>query len=82
MPAWSLHLVKKHWAMQLKKLKSAGKFVGAFILLALVLAGCKLNSNYNYPNRDYSYQSHPYRYYHHGHYRYYGHYSHYRYRYH
>ncbi len=82
MPVWNLHLVKKHWAMRLKKLKSAGKFVGAFTLLALVLAGCQLNSNYNYPRRDYSYQYQPYRYGHHGQYRYYGHYSQYGYRYH
>ena len=30
MPVWSLHVVKKHWAMRLKKLKSAAKFVGTF----------------------------------------------------
>ncbi len=82
MPVWSLHLVKKYWAMRFEKLKSAGKSVFAFTPLALVLAGCQLNSNYNYPRRDYSYQYHPYRYGHHGQYRYYGHYSHYGYRYH
>ena len=82
MPVWSLHLVTKHRAMWLKNLKSAGKFVGAFALLALILAGCKLNSNYNYPNRDYSYQYQPYGYGHHVQYRYNRHYSHYSYRYH
>ena len=81
MPVRSLHLVKKHWAMRLKKLNAAGKIVGVFTLLALVLDGCQLNSNYNYPYRDYSYQYHPYRY-NQGHHRYYGHYSNYRYRYH
>ena len=82
MPVWSLQLVTKNRAMWLKKLKPAGKLVGAFALLAIVLAGCKLNSNYNYHDRGYSYQYQAYRYGRHVQYRYNGHYSHYPYRYH
>ncbi len=84
MPVWSSHLVKKYWAMRLENLKSAGKSVFAFTLLALVLAGCQLDSSYNYPRSDYSYQYNSYRYGNPGHYRYYRHYgrrSHYGYRY-
>ena len=57
MPVWSSHIVKKYWAMRLEKLKSAGKFVGAFTLLALLLTGCKTAS---YSKGDYSYRPHFY----------------------
>ncbi len=82
MPVWSSHIVKKYWAMRLENLKSAGKSVFAFTLLALVLAGCQLTSSYNYPRSDYSYQYQPYRYGHLGYNRHYGRRSHYGYRYH